>query len=496
MQVIWQYNVILKVNFIFSNEMVKKKFYLTTAIPYVNANPHIGHALEYVIADVAHRYHELVGHDVRLVSGADENALKNVQAAEKIGMEPARFLDKYSKIFADFYKLLGIELDEFRRGTDEKLHWPGVQKLWKLADKNGDIYKKKYKGAYCIGCASFKMEKDLVDGICPDHGKKPEIVEEENYFFRLSKYQDTLIKLIESDTYKIFPEKRKNEILSFIKSGLEDFSISRSNERARGFGVPVPDDDNQKMYVWFDALTIYMTGSGYGFDETLWEKWWPADLHIIGKDIIRFHAVYWPAMLLSVNLPLPKSLLVHGFITSGGRKMSKTLGNVIDPYEVIEKYGVEPLRYFLLSQIPTLDDGDFTIERFEQVYQADLANGLGNLVSRVVGLAKKPMVNGQWSMVNTFSKEVEEAIESYEFNEALAHIWSEIRDADVLINKREAWKLKGKELEIVLNDLVGRIKQIAFDLKPFLPETSRRIEKQFGGDRIKSAKPLFPRLEL
>lgn len=474
--------------------MVKKKYYLTTAIPYVNAKPHIGHALEYVVADAIHRYYEIVGHNVRITSGADENALKNVQAAEKVGLEPVRYLDKYSKIYADFYKLLEVEVDEFRRGTDKKLHWPGVQKLWKLAGKNGDIYKKKYKGYYCVGCASFKTEKDLVDGKCPDHDKKPDLVEEENYFFKLSKYQNKLLKLIESDEFKIIPEKRKNEVVSFIKSGLEDFSISRSNERARGIGVPVPGDDSQKMYVWFDALTIYMTSSGWGYNEKLWKKWWPVDLHIIGKDIIRFHAVYWPAMLMSAKLPLPKTLLVHGFISSGGRKMSKTLGNVIDPYYVTKKYGVESLRYYLLSQIPTQDDGDFKIERFEQVYQADLANGLGNLISRVAGMAKKVNLTVSGNKEFKINKDVAIAVKNYKLDEALAVIWNNIRKADVFINKRHVWSLKGSQKKAALANLVNQIRQIATDLAPFLPETAEKIEKQFKGPKIKSSKPLFPRL--
>ena len=469
-----------------------KKFFLTTAIPYVNANPHAGHALEYVMADVIHRYRELQGNEVFFVSGADENALKNVQAAEKIGMKPDKFLDKYAKVFQDFYKLLEVDLDEFRRGTDQVHHWPGVQELWKLADKNGDIYKKKYKGLYCVGCESFKVEKDLVDGKCLDHNKEPEIVEEENYFFRLSSYQDKLIELIESDTLKIVPEKRKNEILSFIKMGLEDFSISRSNERARGIGVPVPGDESQKMYVWFDALNIYQTAVGWGYDQKLYEKWWPADLHVIGKDIIRFHAVYWPAMLMSAKLQLPKSLLVHGFVTSGGKKMSKTIGNVVDPYALIEKFGVEAFRYYLLSQIPTQDDGDLTKERMNTVYVSALQNGLGNLVSRVAAMA----VGGMYlpSVTVTISDTVTQALSEYKFDAAMASIWERIKKADQFVSERRVWELKGKEREEALTRLVGEIRQISTDLMPFMPETAEKISKQFDGEKIVKGEALFPRL--
>lgn len=475
-----------------------KKFYVTTAIPYVNAKPHVGHALEYVIADAIHRYRELIGDEVRIVSGADENALKNVQAAEKAGISVQEFLDKNSKSFEDFYKLLGVDLDEFRRGSDKKLHWPGVAELWKLVEKSGDLYKKKYKGLYCVGCESFKTEKELVDGKCPEHDKAPEVVEEENYFFKLSKYQDKLLKLIESDEYKIVPEKRKNEALSFLKGGLEDFSVSRSNERAKSVGVPVPGDPSSKIYVWFDALTIYMTASGYGYDQTLWEKWWPADLHIIGKDIFRFHAFYWPAMLLSAGLPLPKELLIHGFITSGGRKMSKTIGNVIDPYEIIEKYGVEALRYFLLSQIPTLDDGDFTEERFKEVYNADLANGLGNLVSRVAKLAENSGLDfvKKEKGGEIYRDAQKRAIENFRFDLALNNIWTvDISSVDTHINQETPWTREGGKLKEVLEFEVKELRSIAKKLRPFLPETARNIEKQFIGPKIRSAKPLFPRID-
>lgn len=470
-----------------------KKFYLTTAIPYVNAQPHIGHALEYVVADSIHRYHELIGDDTKITSGADENALKNVQAAEREGLKPKKFLDKYSKIFQDFYKLLNVDLDEFRRGTDEKLHWPGVQKLWKLVDKNGDLYKKSYKGLYCVGCEEFKTESELVDGKCPFHDKEPELVEEENYFFKLSGYQDKLLKLISSDEYKIYPQKRKNEVLSFIKTGLRDFSVSRSNERARGIGVPIPGDASQKMYVWFDALNIYQTAVGFGYDEALWKKWWPANLHVVGKDIIRFHAIYWPAMLLSAGLPLPKELLVHGFITSGGRKMGKSTGNAIDPYEIIEKYGVEPLRYYLLAKIPTQDDGDFTLEDFETIYHADLANGLGNLVARVAKLCER--------VEKPFSAEkpkadhhIERAMEDLRPDLALERLWEHIKHTDQYLSTAAPWEKAGNEMHEILSPAIADIRLIAHHLEAFLPETASKIQEQFGGDNIKSEKPLFPRI--
>lgn len=471
-----------------------KKFYITTAIPYVNASPHIGHALEYVIADAIHRAKEIEGREVYFVAGADENALKNVLAAEKAGVEVNQFLDKYSEEFRNFFKKMRVDLDEFRRGTDSKKHYPGVQELWKLAQNNNDIYKKKYSGLYCVGCEAFKVEKDLVDGKCPDHGTVPEFVEEENYFFRLSKYQEKLQELISTGAIAIYPEKRKREILKFVQSGLEDFSISRSVERARGVGVPVPGDDSQKMYVWFDALTIYMTAVGWGYDNELWSKWWPADLHVIGKDITRFHAIYWPAMLISAGLPLPKALLVHGFVTSGGVKMSKTIGNVIDPYEIIEKYGVEAFRYYLLSRVPTMDDGDFTIQNFEQVYQADLANGLGNLVARVAALAEKHGIGGD-KLRGGLSEHVRREIDEYRIDGAVADIWARIRDADSYVNENKVWEKSGAEAEGHVKELVRRVVDIASDLRPIMPEVAQKIGEQYGETSIARGEILFPRLK-
>lgn len=475
------------------------KFYLTTAIPYVNGLPHIGHSLEYFMADTVRGYHDLIGEQTLLLSGADENSIKNVQAAEKEGLETQEFLDRNSKIWHDTYELLGVHLDVFQRGSDQKKHWPGVQKLWKLCEENGDIYKKSYEGLYCIGCESFKTEGELVNDLCPIHNTKPEIIKEENYFFKLSRYQSRLVELIGNNEFKITPDNKKQEALSFIKSGLEDFSISRSNERAQSIGVPVPDDDTQKIYVWFDALNIYMTGIGFGWDEKEWEKWWPADLHIIGKDINRFHTVYWPAMLLSAKLPLPKQILIHGFVNLKGEKISKSIGNVISPQEVINEYGLEPLRYFMLSQIPIDADGDFTDERFKEVYTSDLSNGLGNLVSRVAKLCENNNVKAiEGSSV--WCADLEKYMEEFKFNEAIGVIWQLITEADKKINKEKPWELEGEKAKEVLEDYVKRIQAIGFNLQPFLPQTAAKILKQFSpiksgfSGEIKSAPPLFPRI--
>ena len=469
------------------------KFYITTAIPYVNGRPHIGHALEYFQADTIRNYRKLLGEETLLLSGADENALKNVQKAEEENVPVQEFLDRNSKIFEDSYARLGVKLDVFERGSDPVHHFPGVQKLWELCNKNGDIYKKSYTGLYCVGCESFKTEKELTDGKCTDHQKAPEKVTEENYFFKLSNYQEKLLKLIESDELKIAPISKKNEILSFIKQGLEDFSISRSKERAKGVGVPVPNDETQVMYVWFDALAIYITGVGYGVDLTMFEKWWPADVHVIGKDINRFHTVYWPAMLMSAGLSTPKTVLVHGFVQSGGKKMSKSLGNIIDPFEIADKYGLEPFRYYMLSQIPTTDDGDFTIERFIEVYNADLANGLGNLVARVARLCEKVEL-GKIAETN-LSEEYRSKFEEYKFHEFIGNIWGRISEIDQEIEKEQPWKIEElNKLKDLLQNWVERINQIAYELKPFLPETSEKILNQFKGPKIKSGASLFPRI--
>jgi len=457
------------------------KFYLTTAIPYVNAAPHIGHALEFVQSDVIARYHKFIGDDTALLTGSDENSLKNVQAAEKEGISTQDLCDKNTEKFKELFSKLNITYQFYQRGSDKKTHFVGSQELWTRCDKK-DIYEKNYEGLYCVGCEAFYAEDELIDGKCPEHLKEPERVEEKNYFFKLSRYQNFLEDLIATDKLKIVPEIRKNEVLSFIKMGLKDISISRSISRAKNWGVPVPGDNSQIIYVWFDALNIYQTGVGFGWDEKLYKKWWPADLHIIGKGITRFHAVYWPAILDSAKLSLPKSLFVHGYLTIEGQKMSKTLGNVIDPIYLIKKYGVDAIRYYLLREIPSYGDGDFSEKRFIELYNADLANGLGNLVARIPKLAEK---------IKFFNKDY---LDQYRFDKALEIIWQKIKQLDLVIEKSQPWNLNDSDLIIFLDKNISQVYAIAYNLQIFLPETADKIIKQFTGE-IKSQLPLFPRIK-
>jgi methionyl-tRNA synthetase len=366
--------------------MMVNKFYITTAIDYVNASPHLGHALEKVQADVIARYHRISGGKVFYLTGTDENSLKNVKAAREKGISIKELVDENAKKFYQLKKILNLSFDDFIRTTQER-HIKGAQKLW-LSCQN-DIYKKTYKGLYCVGCEEFYKKEELIEGFCPEHKTEPELVEEENYFFKLSKYQEKLKKIIEKNELKIIPETRKNETLSFIEKGLEDICVSRSEKRASGWGIDVPGDRTQKIWVWFDALSNYITAVGFSDDEKKFKEWWPADLHVIGKGILRFHAIYWPAILLSAKLPLPRAIFVHGYITVSGQKMSKSLGNIICPFKLVEKYGTDATRYFLLREIPATEDGDFTIEKFEKRYNSDLAKGLGNLVARTMALILK-----------------------------------------------------------------------------------------------------------
>lgn len=459
----------------------KETFYLTTPIFYPNAKLHLGHAYTMTLADTLARAERAAGKRVHFLAGSDENTQKMVDAAEKAGQAPLDFLDGIVKNFVSLYGSLDISYDQFIRTTDQALHWPGAAELWKRLDAAGDLYKKKYEGLYCVGHEAFITEKDLVEGKCPDHGTVPEQLSEENYFFRLSRYTDTLREKIESDELRIVPASRKREILSFINQGLEDISFSRPRKASwpAGLGVPVPGDATQVMYVWCDALANYITALGFGTDDARFKEFWPAQVHVIGKDILRFHAAIWPAMLLSAGLPLPRSIFVHGFITSGGRKMSKSLGNVIDPEELIAEYGADAVRYYLLRHVSSTEDGDLTRESFKDAYTAHLTNGLGNLVARVMKLAETHLP-GPVSLPagTTFSADYLSMLENYEFNHAMDAVWSRIQELDMRINRDEPFKLVKAEPEqgrAMIAELVLGLYEIGQLLAPFLPKTSEAI---------------------
>ncbi|MDQ5950860.1 MAG: methionyl-tRNA synthetase [Patescibacteria group bacterium] len=473
-----------------------KKFYITSAIPYVNAKPHLGHVFEWFQADSVARFQRLQGIEVEFSCGTDENSLKNVQAAEKAGVSPQAWLDEYAEVFQDAFKFFDISLTNFRRGSDQKLHWPGVQKLWQLCMQNGDIYQKEYTGLYCVGCESYYTPEELVDGKCPEHLTVPESITEKNYFFKLSKYEHQIKELIQSDTLQVVSDQFKHEMLGFIEQGLEDFSVSRSTKRARGVGVPVPDDETQVMYVWFDALAIYLTAIGFGFDDQQFESAWPADVHVIGKGITRFHAVYWIGMLLSARLALPKIISVHGYITVGGQKMSKSLGNVINPFEIVEKYGLEPIKFFLLKYIPSHGDGDFTEEKFVEAYNADLANGIGNLCSRVAKLCERDQVPGIATSNGTFSRQFSNKMLSLDISSSLEWIGEQVKKTDMFLSTAQPWKEEDANKRAkVLEEAASNIVVIALHLQPFMPITAKKIISHFTSPQITALQtPLFPRL--
>ncbi|MCX6771710.1 MAG: methionine--tRNA ligase [Candidatus Micrarchaeota archaeon] len=471
------------------------KFYITTAIPYVNAAPHLGHVLEFVQTDAIARYQKLRGKEVALVTGADENSLKNVQAAEKLGITVEALCEKNSAIFEDMARKVGLSFTSFQRTSDREKHWPGVQKIWELCEKSGDIYKKKYRGLYCVGCEAFYEPEELVGGVCPEHKTKPEEIEEENYFFRLSKYQKELERLIETGELKVLPETRKNEVLSFIRGGLNDFSISRSMARAKGWGVPVPGDDSQLEYVWFDALGTYITGIGYGTDEKTFAKFWPADAHVIGKGILRFHAVYWPAMLLSAGLPLPKMVFVHGYITVEGQKMSKSLGNIVDPNYLIDKYGIDPLRYCLLSAVPTFEDGDFSERTLAEMNNNELLANIGNLVNRTLVFTQREFAGRVpqpefcaddkkfMEEQNARLAEVGTLLEKVQLKEALHLAMHCGKEANAYFQRNEPWKAAKEDrakCAASIYVLLHQVKDLAIVLEPFIPNTSAAIFKQLN----------------
>ena len=477
--------------------LMSKKVFISTAIPYVNGDPHIGHSLEYVQTDVMARYFRIrYGKDnVFALTGSDENALKNVMAAEKAGIPTMEFVDSKTAEFQKLSKTLGLSFDDFIRTTEER-HIAGAQKFWS-AMKTEDLYQDTYEGMYCIGCEEFKTEKDLAEGLCPEHKTKPELVKENNYFFKLSNYQSQVEELVTKDVIKIVPEKRKNEVLGFIKEGLKDFSISRSRERARNWGVPVPGDPNQVMYVWVDALSNYITALDYDKGGNKYSEFWDNNesdrIHVIGKGIVKFHALYWVGMLLSANLPLPTEEFVHGYVTVEGNKIGKSLGNAIHPDEVVTKYGIDAFRYYLLREIPAYGDGDFSFNRMDEVYKSDLQNGIGNLVARVAAMAAGIQMT-KADPTLAISSEVTTALDSYRFDLSTQLINDRVRIADQFVSENQVWKMEGADKLAAITKLVAMIRQIAVDLQPFMPVTAKKIADQYAGEKIEKSEPLFPRL--
>lgn len=518
----------------------KSTYYIMTSIPYVNGRPHIGFALEAVQGDVLRRHHALKGEDSRYLSGSDENALTVVQAAEVQGAELVEMVASNAEAFRAIQEPLAVQYNDFIRTSTDPRHFPGAQKLWRKMDAAGDIYKRHYQGNYCIKCERFYREEELVDGKCPIHDTTPEAVDEENYFFALSKYQNKLIELIESNTLLVQPEHRREEMLSFIRGGLEDISISRQALRGRGWGVPVPDDPDQVMYVWVDALSNYITALDYFEDQSdLYDRYWKSDgqrVHVVGKDIIRFHVVFWPAFLMSAGEPLPTVVNVHEFILNEGEKMSKSRGNVVDPLLLVKLFGTDALRYWLTREMPRTGDGSFSEERLIGRYNQDLANDLGNLVNRSVGMLQRyrggvvPSVDADREsplkeIALGVPNRMDTALDAFDFRTALTAAWEIVTRANKYVDDEKPWEIAkaakaGDEsadarLDAVLANLIEAIRVVGVVLSPFIPEGAERIAGQLGfsltdggavasrewndalaGRELPKASPLFPRIEV
>jgi methionyl-tRNA synthetase len=473
------------------------RFYITTPVYYVNDKPHIGHAYTTIVADTLARWREAQDDEVVFLTGTDENSQKTVDAAKKNKEDVVAYTDRLAEIWRSTWKKLGISNTDFIRTTEER-HIETVNEFWGRLEAAGDLYKGRYEGLYCKGHEAFLKPEELVDGLCPEHKTKPELVSEENYFFRLSKYEKQLLEFYEAHGDFVAPANRFNEVISFVEAGLEDISFSREKKE---WGIPVPKDPEQVIYVWADALVNYI--SAVGIDR--WEEH-PADIHTVGKDILRFHAVIWPAMLISAGLPLPGQVIANGFFTVDGTKISKTIGNVIDPLDLVSRYGVDGLRYFLLREIPYGQDGDFSEEKMRERYNGDLANGLGNFAARVLTLAEK-----EGTLTGTLDGEFEKEIAlmkrtvyhkfgELKFHEALATIWSAIAFGDRYVNDRKIWEIKnGVARGQALYNLMSLLGAVAEELAPFLPETARKIggsiETKGSAIVAKKGEILFPRIK-
>lgn len=470
--------------------MSKNYWTITTAIPYLNGDPHIGHALDYLLADVAARYQKLMGKKVLFTAGTDEHGDKIFKKAEAESIPVQDFVDQKANIFKDFIDSMGVEYTYFIRTTDQA-HIEACQEIWR---KLGDhIYKDTYEGWYCEGCEAFVPDKEYADnnGICPDHQKPYQKLNEENYYLRISDFKERVREAIESDRLKILPKHRKNEFLNLLKD-MPDVSISRPKKKV-SWGIPVPEDDEQVMYVWVDALSNYITALGYPKNDI--SEFWPADLQVLGKDILRFHAGIWPVILMGLGLELPKVFLTHGYISVDGQKMSKSIGNVIDPREVIAKYGPEAFRYYFLRHVSTTEDADFSWEKFETAYN-ELANVLGNLVQRLANLCAKNGVSGQ-KIESNLDDTYRELMDDYEFDRAFDFAWEKVQKINQRIDEEKPWALVKEDSEAgkkLLAELVQELLLANKHLWPFLPATADRIDSIFAAGEIAVPETtLFPK---
>ena len=481
-----------------------KNLYITTAIPYVNGKPHIGNALDYLLADIWSRYQQQKGKKVRFQVGTDEHGNKIAAKAAEQNLTPQAYVDQTHQNFKILMDAEHAEYTDFVRTSDSH-HMGAVRYIWKQLDQAGLIYKSTYNGWYCMGHEAFFTDKEVQEtgGVCPDHQTPYQQVSEENYYLKASAYTDKVRQAIESGRMKIVPEFRKKEFLELMKDGLHDVSISRPR-KSLTWGVPVPGDDSQVMYVWLDALANYITVLGYP-DQPEWKDFWPADVQVIGKDILRFHAGIWPVMLLGVGLPLPKTLLVHGFVNVGGAKMSKTVGNVVDPMEIIKDYGVDAFRYYFSRHIPTKDDGDFTWEKFEQAYNGELGNDFGNLVQRVASMITRYQAGVIGDITHRGEHDMQpyrQAMAELSFDRALDEVWVMIRSLNKYLENVKPWEIArdrdtnpdaSAHLSEVLAYSAGMLLQIADLLAPVMPSTSEAIHKLFGSGVVQPAQPLFPK---
>ena len=483
-------------------------FYVTTAIPYVNAAPHLGHALELVQADVLARHARLRGRAVRFLTGTDDNALKNVTAARAAGVDVHAFVDRNAGRFAALREPLACSFDDFIRTGADARHPAGVQRLWQECAAAGDLYQHSYRGLYCPGCEQFYPESELPDGLCPEHGVPPEAVAEENWFFRLSRYTDRIREILESGRVRIEPPARRNEVLALVRDGLTDFSVSRPAARAGGWGIPVPGDPGQVVYVWWDALANYITALGYGSGAPDYQRWWASPgerIHVIGKGIVRFHAVYWLALLLSAGLPLPTAVGVHDYLTVDGAKISKSAGNTVDPAGLSARYGVDAVRWWLLREVAPLGDTDFTVDRLIRRADGDLANGLGNLVNRTLALAwrhcagrvPETVPDGRLGeLCAGLPARIDRALHGFDFRAATGALWSVVDEGNRYVEAERPWEpAADARRDAVLGGLIAACRRITTELEPFLPSGAARLRARLlSGDQVARPEPVFPRL--